>query len=184
MAYGRKVAGDNEYTTPEVGIVENVSMDGQFVLSDDNSYATITYFQQNGSKVERRFYDSDDEKDQETTDRCIKHICTKIVSTETYEKTFATPATSFVDFINKVNKLIAGKTASSKFRVIFHYNNKGYVVVARYPNFMEKMNVNPSKLVLSSYVKGFMTKPESPRADNEDAEMHHAEAGVSDDLSF
>lgn len=181
MAYGRKVSADSEYTVPEVGIVENVSIDSQFKFSDDNSYVTITFFQQNGSKVERRFYDSEDEKDQETTDRCVKHICTKIVSVDTYEKTFATPATSFVDFFNKVNKLIAGKT-NGKFRVIFHYNGKGYVTVAKYPNFIEKMETSPSKLVISTYVKGYLTKPNTPKPDSEQVE-ENAEA-VSNDLPF
>lgn len=181
MSYGRKVAADNEYTVPEVGIVENVSIANQFEFSEDNSYATITFFQQNGSKVERRFYDSDDEKEQETTDRCVKHICTKIVSEEAYDKAMGGGASSFVDFISKVNKLIAGKTEREKFRVIFHYNNKGFVVVSKYPNFIENMKTEKSKLVITKYVSGFLTKPNSPTPDTEETTTSEA---VSDDLPF
>jgi len=185
MAYGRKVSADNTSIPPEVGIVENVSIDSQFKISDDGNYATITFFQQNGSKVDRRIYDSVEEDEQELTDRVIKHICTKIVSQSAYEKAFEQPVSSFLDFINRVNKLIAGKTNGLKFRMIFHYNNKGYVTVSKYPNFIERMDTEETKLVISKYVQGFLTRPAQPKSD--DAEAEHAmaaNAGAEDELPF
>lgn len=182
MAYGRKVSADNTSVSPEVGIVENVSVDSQFKISDDSNYATITFFQQNGSKVDRRIYDSQEEDEQELTDRVIKHICTKIVSQEAYEKAFEQPVTSFLDFVNRVNKLIAGKTNGLKFRMIFHYNNKGYVTVCKYPNFIERMDVPESKLVITKYVQSFLTRPNVPKPDGNENEA--VMEGESSDLPF
>ena len=51
--------------------------------------------------------------------------------------------------------------------MIFHYNNKGYVTVPRYPNFIESMSVNPTKLVVSNYVQKMLVKPAAPQADPE-----------------
>ena len=52
-----------------------------------------------------------------------------------------------------------------KFRMLFHYNNKGYVTVPRYPNFIEPMSVVPTKLVLSKYVQERLVRPEAPKPD-------------------
>jgi hypothetical protein len=76
-----------------------------------------------------------------------------------------------------VNTAITGKT-DGKFRMLFHYNNKGYVTVPRYPNFIESMSVNPSKIVITKYVADRLVKPATPQPDPELA------AGVSDDLPF
>ena len=172
MAYGRKVSSDNTVVSPEVGIVENVSMDSQFKLNEDSTFAIISFFQQNGAKVDRRIYDSDKEEEQETTDRVIKHICTKIVSEEAYENATKAPCNSFTEFINLVNRLIAGKTTTERFRMIFHYNNKGYVTVSKYPNFIENMKVpvEESKLKISPYVSGYLVRPNTPKPDAEPAQ--------------
>ena len=141
MAYGRKVSSDNTVVSPEVGIVENVSMDSQFKLNEDSTFAIISFFQQNGAKVDRRIYDSDKEEEQETTDRVIKHICTKIVSEEAYENATKAPCNSFTE----------------------------YVTVSKYPNFIENMKVpvEESKLKISPYVSGYLVRPNTPKPDAE-----------------
>ncbi len=75
-------------------------------------------------------------------------------------------ATSFEDFFSKVNEAIAGKT-DGKYRVLFHYNNKGYVTIPRYPNFIESMTTNPTRITVSKYVADRLVKPTAPKPDPE-----------------
>ena len=75
-------------------------------------------------------------------------------------------ATSFESFFHNVNQLIAGKT-EGKFRMLFHYNNKGYVTVPRYPNFIESMATNPTRITISKYVADRLVKPAAPKPDPE-----------------
>lgn len=182
MAYGSKktsdgkeISADETRVPPVVGIVNDCTVKTLFELNDDKTVASITFVQSNGAEVTHKEWSNDDEASQDDTNRRVKHICTKFIGEEAYN---AIPeADSFEDFFNKVNTAITGKT-DGKFRMLFHYNNKGYVTVPRYPNFIESMSVNPSKIVITKYVADRLVKPATPQPDPELA------AGVSDDLPF
>ena len=182
MAYGSKktsdgkeIAADETRVLPVVGIVNDCTVKTLFELNDDQTVASITFVQSNGAEVTHKEWSNDDEAAQDDTHRRVKHICTKFIGEEAYN---AIPeATGFVDFFEKINAAIKGKT-DGKFRMLFHYNNKGYVTVPRYPNFIESMTVNPSKIILTKYVADRLVKPATPQPDPELA------AGVSDDLPF
>jgi hypothetical protein len=182
MAYGSKktsdgkeISADETRVPPIVGIVNDCTVKTLFELNDDKTVASITFVQSNGAEVTHKEWSNDDEASQDDTNRRVKHICTKFIGEEAYN---AIPeADSFEGFFNKVNTAITGKT-DGKFRMLFHYNNKGYVTVPRYPNFIESMSVNPSKIVITKYVADRLVKPATPQPDPELA------AGVSDDLPF
>lgn len=182
MAYGSKktsdgkeISADETRVLPVVGIVDNCTVKSVFELNDDKTVASITFVQPNGGEVTHKEWSSDDEASQDDTNRRVKHICTKFIGEEAYN---AIPeATGFEDFFDKVNKAIARKT-TGKYRMLFHYNNKGYVTVPRYPNFIESMDTTPSKITISKYVADRLVKPAAPQPDPELA------AGVSDDLPF
>jgi len=160
---GKAINADENRVIPGVGIVENCEIKTGFELNEDNSVASITFSQGNGSDVTHKEWKNDDAQSIDGTNRRVKHICTKLVTEAEYDAAVA-GSTSFPDFFNRVNALINGKTAG-KFRMIFHYNNKGYVTVPRYPNFIEPMSVTPTKLVLSKYIQDRLVRPETPKAD-------------------
>jgi hypothetical protein len=182
MAYGSKktsdgkeISADETRVTPAVGIVQDCTVKGVFELNDEKTVASITFVQPNGAEITHKEWLNDDEASQDDTNRRVKHICTKFIGEEAYN---AIPeADSFEDFFNKVNKAIAGKT-TGKFRMLFHYNNKGYVTIPRYPNFIEFAEVNPSRITISKYVADRLVKPAAPQPDPELA------AGISDELPF
>lgn len=171
MAYGSKktsdgkeIVADDSRVMPLVGIVENCMVKGGFELNDDKNVASITFIQPNGAEVTHKEWLNDDAAAQDDTNRRVKHICTKFIGEAMYN---AIPeATSFEDFFSKVNEAIEGKT-DGKYRVLFHYNNKGYVTIPRYPNFIESMTTNPSKIIITKYVADRLTKPAAPKADPE-----------------
>jgi hypothetical protein len=172
---GKAINADENRVMPVVGIVENCVIKTLFELNEDQSVASITFVQNNGAEVTHKEWISEDARSIDDTNRRVKHICTKLISEAEYDNA-AAGASSFAGFFERVNNAIKGKT-TGKFRMIFHYNNKGYVTVPRYPNFIEPVSVNPTKLVLSKYVMERLTKPEAPKADLE-------LTSGSDDLPF
>ncbi len=160
---GKAINADENRVIPGVGIVDNCEIKTGFELNEDNSVASITFTQGNGSEVTHKEWKNDDAQSIDGINRRVKHICTKLVTENEYDTAVA-GSSSFPDFFNRVNALIDGKT-SGKFRMIFHYNNKGYVTVPRYPNFIEPMSVTPTKLVLSKYIQERLVRPEAPKAD-------------------
>lgn len=183
MAYGSKktsdgkeINADDSRIIPIVGIVLDCTVKGVFELNEDKTVASITFIQANGAEVSHKEWASDDEASQDDTNRRVKHICTKFIGQEAYNN--IPEATNFESFFEGINKAIEEKT-EGKFRMLFHYNNKGYVTVPRYPNFIESMDTEPSKIVITKYVSDRFVKPAAPQPD---AEL----AGVSgdDDLPF
>jgi hypothetical protein len=173
MSYGSRTGADGKVISadgsgmPEVGIVDNVSIKDAFEISDDGKYVTITFVQASGAEVKHREWDnSDDAAAVEYTNRRIKHICTKLVTEAEYDAAVE-GAGGFEDFFRRVRHLIEGRT-SGTFRMLFHYNDKGFVVVPRFPNFIEHMKTVPSKLSISNYVQKRLTKPAKPSSDLED----------------
>lgn len=164
---GKVIAADDVRILPVVGVVENCTIKGGFVVSEDERSAGITFIQENGAEVTHKEWNNDEQPAIDDTNRRVKHICTKIIKEADYLKAVE-GSSSFTDFIARVNKAIEGSIkADNKYRMIFHYNNKGYVTVPRYPNFIESMATTPSKLSLSDYVKKMMVKPAAPQADPE-----------------
>jgi hypothetical protein len=197
MAYGSKVTSDGKPISaddtriaPIVGIVDDCEIKTYFELNDDSSVATITFGQPNGSEIKHKEWNNeDDEKSIDDTNRRVKHICTKVMAENEYHSAVE-GATGFVDFFNRVNKALNDKIGG-KFRMIFHYNNKGYVTIPRYPNFIEAMSVVPSKLTLSAYVQSMLTRKATPTPDPDmDIQPEDlnttvsSEGGVSNDLPF
>ena len=162
---GKAINADESRVMPTVGIVENCTIKTNFELNEDETVASITFAQSNGAEVTHKEWISEDARSIDDTNRRVKHICTKIMSEAEYDAATA-GASSFASFFQRVNQALAGKTAG-KFRVVFQYNNKGYVTVPRYPNFIESMSVTPTKLVLSKYVVERLVKPEAPKSDIE-----------------
>ena len=160
---GKAINADESRVLPIVGIVDNCTVKTGFEMNEDNSVASITFGQSNGAEVTHKEWISEDARSIDDTNRRVKHICTKIISEGEYDQAVA-GASSFPDFFSRVNAAINGK-ANGKFRMVFHYNNKGYVTVPRYPNFIEPMTVSPTKLVLSKYVQERLVRPEAPKAD-------------------
>jgi len=160
---GKAINADENRVIPMVGIVDNCAIKTGFELNEDQSVASITFTQGNGAEVTHKEWISEDARSIDDTNRRVKHICTKLVKESEYDAAVA-GASSFATFFDCVNKLINGKT-SGKFRMVFHYNNKGYVTVPRYPNFIEPMSVTPTKLVLSKYIQERLVRPEAPKAD-------------------
>ena len=164
---GKVIAADDVRLIPVVGIVENCAIKGGFEMSEDGRSAGITFVQENGAEVTHKEWNNEDAAAIDDTNRRVKHICTKLISEADYLKAVE-GSSSFESFIANVNKAIAGAIKpENKFRMIFHYNNKGYVTVPRYPNFIESMKVSPSKLVISTYVQKMLVKPAAPQADPE-----------------
>lgn len=187
MGYGTPV---KEKKLPLVGVQEDCTIVGDqlFLLEDKNGNlsASITFGQTNGSTVQQRVFDSDTEDGQADTNAWIHHVCTKIVPTEEYEAAVA-PSTGFADFINRVNQVTAGAYQGKKYRMLFHYNKKGYVTTPRYAPFIEEMGkVNSISAFLNSnsksaaYVRNLLTRPEQPQPDAEQPVTQ----GESDDLPF
>jgi hypothetical protein len=161
---GKQIAADENRVSPSVGIVNDCTIKGVFELNEDKSVASITFVQPNGTEITHKEWVSTDAAGIDDTNRRVKHICTKLVTEAEYN---AMPeATSFENFFANVNQLIAGKTAG-KFRMLFHYNNKGYVTVPRYPNFIESMSTNPTRITISKYVADRLVKPAAPKPDPE-----------------
>lgn len=178
MAYGKDVQGDSTIIIPEVGIVENCKIEGNFILSEDGRYADITIVQPNGGKVKLREWDGDTEDAQELTDKRVKHLCTKLMKEEDY-KSMVAGSTSFGDFINRVNNAIARMSNPNiSLRGIFIYNKKGYVTMPRYPNYLEVQTEEATKLRISDYDKAYLVRPEQPKPD---AEVNNASTGANDD---
>jgi hypothetical protein len=173
MAYGSKV---QDKKIPSVGVQENCSIVGDtlFVLADDMKSASITFAQADGATVITRVWDSEEEKAQADANAWVHHVCTKIVDTETYEAAVA-GATSFQDFINRANAVTAGQFAQSSFRMLFHYNKKGFITTPRYAPFIEPMDSEKSAIntlmsgttKAATYIKSLLVRPEQPKADPE-----------------
>jgi hypothetical protein len=165
---GKVIAADDVRLIPVVGIVENCVVKGGFEMSEDGRSAGITFVQGNGAEVTHKEWGNEEAASIDDTNRRVKHICTKLMAEDVYLKAVAS-SSSFDSFIANVNKAIAAVEGlkDMKFRMIFHYNNKGYVTVPRYPNFIESMSVNPTKLVVSNYVQKMLVKPTAPQADPE-----------------
>lgn len=187
MGYGTPV---KEKKLPLVGVQEDCSIVGDqlFLIENKNgnTSASITFAQTNGATVQQRVFDSDTEEGQSDTNAWIHHVCTKIVPTEEYEAAVAN-SSSFEDFINRVNAVTAGAYQGKKYRMLFHYNKKGYVTTPRYAPFIEEMGgANGISAFLNSnsksaaYVKTMLTRPEQPKPDAEQP----VGATQSDDLPF
>lgn len=160
---GKAINADENRVLPVVGIVDNCTIKTLFELNEDGSVASITFVQGNGAEVTHKEWISDDARSIDDTNRRVKHICTKLMTESDYDNAVAS-ASSFTDFFSKVNTVMNGKTDGS-FRMVFHYNNKGYVTIPRYPNFIEPSSVTPTKLVLSKYVQERLVRPEAPKPD-------------------
>lgn len=160
---GKAINADESRVLPVVGIVDNCTIKTLFELNEDCTVASITFAQGNGAEVTHKEWISEDAKSIDDTNRRVKHICTKVMSESEYDNAVAS-ASSFADFFSKVNSVLGGKT-EGKFRMVFHYNNKGYVTIPRYPNFIESMSTVPTKLVLSKYVQERLVRPEAPKPD-------------------
>lgn len=179
---GKVIAADDTRILPVVGIVENCVVKGGFEMSEDGRSAGITFVQENGAEVNHKEWNNEDAAAIDDTNRRVKHICTKLMSEAVYLKAVE-GSSSFDTFIANVNKAIAAVEGlkDMKFRMIFHYNGKGYVTVPRYPNFIESMSVNPTKLTISTYVAKMLVKPAAPKAD---PELDITADQVSDGLPF
>lgn len=185
MAYGSKV---QDKKIPSVGVQDNCTIVGEtlFVLADDQKSASITFAQADGATVVSRVWDNDDEKAQAEANAWVHHVGTKVVSTEEYEKAVE-GATSFADFINRANRVTAGQFADKSYRMLFHYNKKGFITTPRYAPFIEPMNTAKSAIeaLMSSttkgamYIKSLLVRPEQPKADPE-----LTDAGTDQGLPF
>jgi hypothetical protein len=185
MGYGASVQVNDTYVAPLVGAVDDCTIEGNFELSDDNSYATIKFVQPNGSTINRREYDDAEKADKVSA--AVKHICTKYMTEEEYIQLVGDDHASFAAFIQRVNTALINKiTPDVKLRVLFHYNTKNYAQVSNFPPFMESMSIEPAKSTLtrqlnSKYVQERLVKKEQPRPDSE-APATTAEA--TEDLPF
>lgn len=179
-ADGKPISADENRLTPIVGILDNVKIKDTFEISEDGGTASITFIQENGAEVTHKEWSSDDPSNIEETNKRVKHICTKIVSEQEYT-TAVSGATGFGDFFNRVSNLLRGKT-NGLFRMLFHYNKKGYVTVPRFPNFIESMDVKVSKITMNKYAQKMQTRPDAPTSDL-DSDLDTS-AGVTNDLPF
>lgn len=149
---GREISADSDFISPQLGTpekpyVENVKFTG-IELNEDNTRATLSFQQENGSVVKFTEFSSEESWAQDNTSRRLKHICTKIVSEEKYNEAVG-ETESFKSFIKSIIKLIKGKVGDKKFRVKFIYNKKNYVSLPNYPNFFESMDVPQSETKIS-----------------------------------
>ncbi len=165
--YSSNVDGDSVKVSPCVGFQDNCTIKSTFEVSEDGKTASMTFVQSNGAEVVMKEWDNEKEADAVETSKRVKHICTKILSEEEYNAAIG-DAASFGDFFAKVNRAIVGKLQGT-FRMVFHYNNKGYVTVPRYPNFIQKMGETDAKkvLVMTKYVADRQERPTTPVADSE-----------------
>lgn len=173
MGYGADVKV-NEYVGGEVGMIDNcIIKDGAYQLSDDNTYAVITFIQPNGAEINRREYEGQTDEEMTKVSISIKHVCTKLMSEEEYIAAIGNNVTGFVDFINKVNASLIGKISpEKKFRMLFHYNNKNYTQVSNFPPYIESMDVEVAKSTLTSklnskYIKERLVRKDLPTPDAE-----------------
>jgi len=141
---GREITDGSSFISPIVGTpekpyVENCKLE-KVELSEDETRASFTFKQSNGSTVNHSEFSGTEDWQIENTNKRVKHICSKIVTGEEYQ-TAVGGASNFVDFINKIITLINGKYTDLTFRIKFIYNKNGYVSIPQFPNFIENMTV-------------------------------------------
>ena len=165
---GRIIGADSGYIAPNVGTpekpyVEDVKISG--IELEDNR-AVFLFEQPNGAVVKHTEFESDQSWAQDNTTRRVKHICTKIVSVEEYDKAVL-ETESFSSFIDSVIDLLRGRTKNKKFRVKFVYNKKNFVCLPNFPNFIESMDVPEEKTSIRYNVNYDNLVPSIPDEESE-----------------
>lgn len=188
---GKAINADETRIAPNVGIVDNCEMIQNFTIAEDNGTVSVIFRQENGAEVNHKEWNNPDASDAviDGVNRRIKHICTKYVTTAEYEEQVEKrklegeneDSDKFVMFFTKVAQLLEGKFENKKMRMIFHYNKKNYVQIPNFPNFIEPMDVVPSKLSMSDYVLQRLVRTAAPKAD---PEMENAGGTDLNDLPF
>lgn len=90
----------------------------------------------------------------------IKHIMSKFIP----EDQIKIKANSFKEYAEAIGKMLAGKTDVA-LRLKVTLNTKDYYQLPKFPPFVERMDVNPSKLEITSYDKIVKTTPDQEKVD-------------------
>ena len=147
-----------------LGISENVEMTGVSVdtASNGNAFLKFAFKSEEGSSLNHFEWPIDTnnegwEKKLQSQMKRVKHILTKFME----EDKIIINATSFDDFAKTVITLLGNSYVGKKLRVktVYSYNN--YVSIPKYVPFVETMDVNPTKLNITSF-----DKMEKDEADN------------------
>ena len=147
-----------------LGISEDIEMTGVSVdtASNGNAFLKFEFTSTEGSKLNHFEWPIDTnnegwEKKLQSQMKRVKHIMTKFMD----EEKIIINATSFDDFAKTVITLLGNTYVGKKLRVktVYSYNN--YVSIPKYVPFVETMDVNPTKLNITSF-----DKMEKDEADN------------------
>jgi len=156
---GKPIGADSDFIPPSVGIQENVILKS-IEVDREKGRCVFEFVQADGAVVRHTEFDGEEDWQIDTTNRRVKHIATRFVTEEEYHAAVE-GSKGFLDFSSRVKNLIDAKNSEDiKFRMIFRYDkNYKYVVLPQYPNFIELMSVEESKLVITNYDQGFLKKP-------------------------
>ena len=147
-----------------LGISENVEMTGVGVdtASNGNAFLKFEFTSSEGSKLNHFEWPIDTnnegwEKKLQSQMKRVKHILTKFME----EDKIIINADSFDSFAKTVITLLGNSYVGKKLRVktVYSYNN--YVSIPKYVPFVETMDMDPTKLKITSF-----DKMEKDEADN------------------
>lgn len=151
--------------TPENPFIENVEIT-RIEFSDDGRLE-IDLTQPNGGVVRHTEFGANDafediEEQEDRISRRLKHIATKIIGEDKY---VIGEVISWNEFAQAYVKIIGDAYKGIKFRVLFIYNNKGYICIPMFAPFIERMDTVPSRLTLSEYNRKRLVKPDQTKPD-------------------
>ena len=147
-----------------LGITENAEMTNVSVdtASNGNAFLKFEFTSSEGSKLNHFEWPIDTqnegwEKKLQSQMKRVKHILTKFME----EDKIIINADSFENFAKGVITLLGNTYVGKKLRVktVYSYNN--YVSIPKYVPFVETMDINPTKLNITSF-----DKMEKDEADN------------------
>ena len=147
-----------------LGITDNAEMTNVSVdtASNGNAFLKFEFTSSEGSKLNHFEWPIDTqnegwEKKLQSQMKRVKHILTKFME----EDKIIINADSFENFAKGIITLLGNTYVGKKLRVktVYSYNN--YVSIPKYVPFVETMDVNPTKLNITSF-----DKMEKDEADN------------------
>jgi len=133
---GKELQGDSSYVKPAVGerVVGNKLTNIEFIRKEDGKEsAKVTFTQSNGAALVWVVFSPETEKQLDSVNKNVKHLCTKFVTEEEFH---ALQSNSFEGFISGVKSLILDKAADKVFTMKIVYNKKGYASLPYFPNWI------------------------------------------------
>ena len=171
----------------ELGISENNEMTNVSMetASNGNKFLKFSFVSADGGNLSHLEWPIDSavegwEKKLTSQMKRVKHIMTKFLP----EDKCMITANDFDGFCNQVIALLGNSYVGKKLRVktVYSYNN--YISIPKYVPFLEDMNVEKTKLNISSFDKMEKDEADNPSALNSNASNNAATEPAKSELPF